>query len=243
MLVKSQVKYIQSLSHKKHREEEGVFIAEGPKIIKELLAEYPAGIKQIFATNDWIINNKRPPHIELIEIDDSELERISQLHTAHQVLAIVQQFPKIENIKTRGQLTLVLDTIQDPGNFGTIIRIADWFGISQVVCNQECADIYNPKVVQATMGSIARVNVVYTRLMEWLLGTKGVHIFATGMKGKPVDSVGKINEGIIIIGNESRGIDETLLRLAHSIITIPKKGKAESLNAAIATGIVLAQLC
>jgi TrmH family RNA methyltransferase len=243
MLVKSQVKYIQSLSHKKHREEEGAFIAEGPKTINELLHEYPGGIKQIFATSDWIADNQIPGNIERIEVTESELERISQLKTPNKVLAVVQQFPRTESFQTRDQLTLVLDTIQDPGNFGTIIRIADWFGISQVVCDHECADIYNPKVVQATMGSIARVKTLYTNIEEWLAANKNVKIYGTALQGRPVNEMGKIKEGILIIGNESKGIEQNILQLADEVITIPKKGKAESLNAAVATGIILSHVC
>jgi len=220
-----------------------MFIAEGPKIIHELLNEYPAGIRHIYATRDWINDQQVPGNIELTEVDSAGLERISQLKTPNKVVAIVRQFPEKSAIQVRNHFTLVLDAIQDPGNFGSIIRSADWFGITQVVCNHECADIYNPKVVQATMGSIARVRVMYTNIEDWLQKNKDVRIYGTGLQGKTVNEIGILKEGILVIGNESKGIDEKVLELVDEVITIPKKGKAESLNAAVATGIILAFVC
>ena len=140
------------------------------------------------------------------------------------------------------RISLVLDAIQDPGNLGTIIRIADWFGISQIICGTGCADIYNSKVVQATMGSIARVNVFYTDLPVWLKQRSGVRIYATMLEGKDVTKMSTIKEGLIIIGNESIGIDKEVLQYSNEKISIPRKGNAESLNAAVATGIILSHL-
>jgi TrmH family RNA methyltransferase len=136
----------------------------------------------------------------------------------------------------------VLDTIQDPGNLGTIIRIADWFGIGQIICSNDCADVYNPKVVQATMGSIGRVKVFYADLEEWLYKQKNIPIYATALEGKDITKMPVIREGMIVIGNESNGIHEGILALTNERITIPGKGKAESLNAAVATGIILSHL-
>jgi RNA methyltransferase, TrmH family len=136
----------------------------------------------------------------------------------------------------------VLDTIQDPGNLGTIVRTADWFGVEQIICSNDCADIYNPKVVQATMGSIARVKVFYTDLTVWLQKQEGLRIYATVLDGKDVTKMNPLHEGLIIIGNESKGIADEVLRFANERITIPKKGRAESLNAAVAVGIVLERL-
>jgi len=136
----------------------------------------------------------------------------------------------------------VLDDIRDPGNMGTIIRIADWFGINQVVCSDDSAELYNPKVVQATMGSIARVRVHYTPLAEWLAAQQDTAIYAAALNGKDVTAMEKIKEGIIVIGNESKGISPAISRLATTPITIPQKGRAESLNAAVATGIILSHL-
>ncbi|HEV7780376.1 MAG TPA: RNA methyltransferase [Chitinophagaceae bacterium] len=244
MLVKQKIKYIQSLGQKKFRGEEGLFIAEGPKLVKELLEASPAEIKEIYAVKDWIDDNKGlVKNISTIEVTVSELQRISQLTTANQALAVVQQYEIIVPVTVSDRITLALDTIQDPGNMGTIIRIADWFGISQIVCSHDSADIYNPKVVQSTMGSIARVKVHYADLDEWLGSQKDIRIYAASLEGEDIALVKKIKEGIIVIGNESKGISHSIMNLANVKITIPKKGKAESLNAAIATGIMLSHIC
>jgi len=243
MLVKSQAKYIQSLGQKKFRNQEGLFIAEGPKLVKELLETATAQVKQIFALKEWISENLPVHNVETVEISETELERISQLTTPNNVVAIVQQFNADEKIVTKDNITLAIDTVQDPGNFGTIIRIADWFGLKQIVCNADCADMYNFKVVQSTMGSIARVKVTYTNLEEWLAAQQDVRLYATALEGQDVTKMKKLQEGIIIIGNESKGIDPAITRLANVKITIPQKGKAESLNAAVATGIILSHLC
>ena len=134
---------------------------------------------------------------------------------------------------------MVLDSLQDPGNLGTIIRIADWFGVEQIICSHDTADVYNSKVVQATMGSIARVKVFYTDLSTWLAERNDVSIYAAMLEGQDVTSMKKISEGIIIFGNESKGISPELLELVNVKLTIPKKGKAESLNVAVAVGVVL----
>ena len=243
MLSKSKLKYIQTLGQKKFRQQEGCFIAEGPKIVAELLAAERVMVKEVFALNEWINENSRLlKKTTYTEITERELEKISQLKTPNEVFAIVQQFADAGPVITKGRITLALDTIQDPGNLGTIIRMADWFGVQQLVCSEDSADIYNPKVVQATMGSIARVKVYYTGLHEWLATEKNVQIYATVLDGLDITGMEKLNEGIILIGNESKGISPELLQLANVKITIPKKGKAESLNAAVATGIVLSHL-
>lgn len=241
MLVKSQVKYIQSLSHKKLRDSEGVFVAEGPKLINELLC---AGLplQQLYAVKEWIA--VQSPHAAgvVTEITPSELERISLLQTPNQVLGIFKKPVFTANRPARNTLSLMLDTIQDPGNLGTIIRCADWFGVSQVFCSPDCADAYNPKVVQATMGSIARVQVVYGELTEILQQEPALPTYAAVLKGTDLRKQPPIEEGIIIIGNESRGISDAVLALSRNRITIPRNGQAESLNAAVATGIILSYL-
>ena len=242
MISKSQVKYIQSLGQKKHRDELGVFIAEGPKLVNELVQQKEAVVEQIFATTEWInTNQKHSLNIEIVEINDTELERISQLTTPNQVVAIIKKF-RIDEPVVKGKISLVLETIQDPGNLGTIIRTADWFGIENIICSEDCADIYNSKVVQSTMGSIARVKVFYTRLNSWLENQNDLQIYATMLEGKDVATMSRLDEGLILVGNESKGISNELLRFANEEITIRKKGKAESLNAAVATGIILSHL-
>lgn len=243
MLGKSQVKYIQSLGHKKVRDEEGVFIAEGPKIVTELLESAALEISELFALPDWInAHGTSIAEIKTTEINESELAKISQLSTPNKVVAIIKKFVSNKDIPTKATLSLLLDTIQDPGNLGTIIRIADWFGIKQIICSKTCADIYNPKTVQSTMGSIARVGVVYTDLVEWLAPHKDVPVYAAALEGKDVRTMKKITEGLIVIGNESKGISDEIFALVDIKVTIPRIGKAESLNAAVATGIILSHL-
>jgi RNA methyltransferase, TrmH family len=243
MLGKSQAKYIQSLGQKKVRDEEGVFVAEGPKIITELLASAGANILQLYALHDWIAANRDDCNgVEIIEIDENDLTKISQLATPNKVLAIVKKQETSDHLPTKGTVSLVLDTIQDPGNLGTIIRIADWFDIKQIVCSKDCADMYNPKVVQSTMGSIVRVKMLYTDLASWLEDQKDVFIYAAALEGQNVTAMKKITEGLIVIGNESKGISPGIFELVDVKITIPRLGKAESLNAAVATGIILSHV-
>ena len=243
MLGKAKAKYIQSLGQKKHRDTERLFVAEGPKIVTDLLQSIPANVKEVYAVKEWLNDNaKHPRRNDFIEVREDELAKLSQLKTPNQVIAVIKQFNAVNDIDTKGKLSLVLDTIQDPGNFGTIIRIADWFGVSQIICSEDCADVYNPKVVQATMGSIARVNVFYTQLQEWLMHQKDIRIYAAALEGKDITKMNGLKEGLIVIGNESKGIDATIIGLANEKITIPGKGKAESLNAAVATGIILSHL-
>ena len=242
MISKSQVKYIQSLGQKKYRDEEAVFIAEGPKLLKEFLQDNTVVIKHLYALDEWIKENGiYLNNVNATVIAEKELERISQLSTPNQVIAIVSQF-KNEELPVKGKISLVLDTIQDPGNLGSIIRVADWFGLQQIICSNDCVDMYNPKVVQATMGSLARVNVFYTDLPGWLKEQKEISIFATMLEGRDAGTINGLKEGLVIIGNESKGISEEVLQYANEKITIPKKGRAESLNAAVAAGIILSHI-
>ena len=243
MLSKSKLKYIQSLGQKKFRQREGLFIAEGPKLVNDLLEMKSSSIQEIFALKEWIEDNKKiADSYQVVEITTIELEKISQLSSPNQVVAVVKQFAIDENIEVKDKITLVLDNIQDPGNMGTIIRIADWYGVDQIVCNTQSADMYNPKVIQSTMGSIARVKVFYTELSNWLVKQNTIPIYAAMLNGDDVTVMQKIKEGIIVIGNESKGISNDVLKLISKKITIPQKGKAESLNAAVATGIILSHL-
>ncbi|MBO9571500.1 MAG: RNA methyltransferase [Chitinophagaceae bacterium] len=237
-MVKMKVKYIQSLSHKKLRDEDGVFVAEGPKIINELLSAGNIEPVEIFAVKEWM-NGRQDSLFE--EIEQSELERISFLSTPNQVLGI---FKKAVHppMHLAGTVTLMADNIQDPGNLGTIIRCADWFGIKQVICSKDCADVYNPKTVQSTMGSISRVAVHYEDLAEVIRSHPSTHVYAATLSGKNIHEMKPLHHGIILMGNESKGISADLLKLAQEEITIPRIGAAESLNAAVATGIILSHL-
>jgi len=243
MLSKSKLKYIQSLGQKKHRDDERLFIAEGPKIVAELLQDVPELVSEVFALPSWIEGRAdQPVSYAVTEVSTDELARISQLQTPNQVLAVFRQFPASPIPSMKGTVALALDTIQDPGNLGTIIRIADWFGISQIICSQDCADQYNPKVVQSTMGSIGRVQVHYTDLPAWLASQKDARVYAAALEGQDIAQMKKLNEGIIIIGNESKGISPAVMEKVNVRITILRKGKAESLNAAVATGIIVSHL-
>jgi len=242
MLVKSKIKYIQSLGQKKFRDEAGVFIAEGPKIVRELLETDPSVVKEVYGVKEWINENRKLlAQTDNVEISEADLEKISHLKTPNKVLAVVHQF-STGVIDVKDSITLALCDIQDPGNLGTIIRIADWFGVGQVICSEDSADVYNPKVIQSTMGSIARVKVFYTDIGKWLSDQKDICIYATVLDGEDVTQMKKIKQGIILIGNESKGISPEIVQLANDRITIQNKGKAESLNAAVATGIILSHL-
>jgi TrmH family RNA methyltransferase len=251
MLSKNQIKFIASLKQKKYREENNLFIAEGAKIVPELLA---SGIivKQVYATSDFLRKNKIEGSIERFEIKENELERISFLMTPNEVLAVCE-IPvhelKIDSFKDK--LTLVLDDIKDPGNMGTIIRIADWFGISDIVCSSSSVDAFNPKVVQATMGSIARVKIHMTDLHEFISSQtlrNKLKTFGALLEGENIYSKELPESGIIIIGSESHGISDSVREMVTDKISIPSfshysqsGGEAESLNAAVATAIICSE--
>ena len=246
MLSKTHTKYIQSLQHKKFRDETDLFIAEGPKVVLDLLQSREFVCNELFALKDWInVQGKSLTaytDTPVSEIEDFELEKISALTTPHNVLAVFEKKKQNFDIRISGKITLALDSIQDPGNLGTIIRIADWFGVSDIICSNGCADIYNPKVVQSTMGSLGRVNVIYTDLAGWLEKNREIKIYAAYLNGKALPSFGKLKEGLIIIGNEANGVSDEIMHLVDEKITIPKMGGAESLNAAVATGIILSHV-
>jgi len=237
MLSKKEVKDIQSLGHKKERDVQHRFVAEGPKIVGELAQEVPEKIEKIYALESWAAQHehlKKWTHI----VNEFELQRLSHSKTPNQVIAVLQQWPQAAPV-LKAEFCLYLDAIQDPGNLGTILRIADWFGIKYVVCTIGCADVYNPKVVQASMSSIARVRVYYDDDLSWIK-KQILPIYAATLDGDSTFS--KPHTGILIIGNESKGVRDELLKLATQKITIARRGEAESLNAAVATGILLAQL-
>jgi RNA methyltransferase, TrmH family len=248
MLSKNQVKYIQSLGHKKCRDEEGLFLAEGPKIAEEILVDYPGIIRQVLAVPDDSIRtllkkieDSKPGLVT--EISKTELEKISQQKNPNKLLVVAEKIKWPGSPVLKNNISLVLDTIQDPGNMGTIIRLADWFGIKNIFCSMDCADQYNPKVVQATMGSITRVRVMHTPLSNLFSENKDIPVYVAVLDGRDISAMKKIKEGIIVIGNESRGVSPEILEIASGRITIPRLGKAESLNAAVAAGIILSHLC
>jgi TrmH family RNA methyltransferase len=241
---KNQIKFISSLHLKKNREEEGLFIVEGEKIAVEILSQKRYNIKTIFALQDWIVENNanlNPQKYEIFSCNESDLERISALKTPNRVLFVLETvLPVLQSPK--GKKNLILDSIQDPGNLGTIIRIADWFGIENIYCSKETVELYNSKVLQATMGSFLRVNLSYLNLSEFLTSYPEIPCYAALLNGENVFSTKFPDEAFLLIGNEGKGISDNLLQLPHIPISIPRFGHAESLNAAVATGILCALL-
>ena len=240
MVTKNQVKYIQSLSHKKFRDEEDVFVAEGPKIVGELIGMSHIRVKQVYGTSEWwAFAEKWKDEPWAVPIDDADLERLSFQKTPNQVLGI---FYKPHLVTAAGGWQLLLDGIQDPGNLGTIIRIADWYGITQVVCSEDCADAFNPKVIQSTMASIGRVEVTYANLLQYVKQHAHRTFYAATLNGVPMQDVKPHGQSALVIGNESKGIRPELMTALRNFVTIPRNGEAESLNAAVATGILLSHL-
>ena len=243
MLSKNEIKYIQSLTGKKERSQSGCFLAEGTKIIAEFVKEAPALIQQIFATAAWINIHKAalPTSIRLTEIKELELEKISQLQTPQQALAVVSIPPTHFEGIPKNTWCLLLNDLQDPGNLGTIIRTADWFGIKNIFCTPETVDAYNPKVVQATMGSLLRTQLYYTPADALLSNFKGP-VYGASLAGENVLKTTALSPGILVIGNEGSGIRDAVKPFINKHLSIPGAGHAESLNAGVAAGIFMALL-
>jgi RNA methyltransferase, TrmH family len=241
MLTKNEITYIRLLKDKKHRDAENSYVVEGIRSLKEYLVACPKHIKMIYAAPEGQVDASIVSQtIPITRVSDIEMGKISFLKQPTPFLAVVKKSGlPVPSINTGGW-NLCLDGIQDPGNLGSIIRIADWFGLSQIWCSEDCADAYNPKVVQSAMGSLARVNVGYTQLKTLLTGNN-LPVYASAMAGKKLYDI-HIKYGILVIGNEGNGIREETLNLANYKVTIPRIGQAESLNAAVATGIMLSHL-
>lgn len=246
MLSKAKIKLVHALETKKQREQQNLFVAEGPKVVDDLLQRFQP--KLFIATADWSKANKdRTQSAELIEVSTDELRKASLLQHPQQVVAL---FAKPEQTPpdtlSHDSLALALDGVQDPGNLGTIIRIADWFGIDHIYCSQSTADAYNPKVVQATMGSLARVNIVYTDLKALLERLpEDYPVYGTLLDGDNIYSQELTAHGLIIMGNEGNGISEQLRPMVNRRLKIPSypegQPTAESLNVAIATALTCAE--
>ena len=239
MVSKNQIKLITSLQQKKYRIANKLFFAEGVKGIQELL-DSDFVLEHLYTTQndfDAVSNEKKTI------VSESDLKKLTALATSNSCLAVFKMPTEKPIIETG--LIVVLDSIRDPGNLGTILRLCDWFGIQQVLCSKETVDVYNPKVVQATMGSIARININYIDLNAFVATTK-LPVFGTFMDGTNIYKSVLPKEGIIIMGNEANGISTELEKLVTSRLTIPRFGdlqKTESLNVATATAIVLSEFC
>ena len=239
MVSKSQISFLKSLQQKKHRKAHGLFLVEGLKSVTEFQQSDFYTVKTVFHTPQSESKMlKVSGNIKFQEVSVSELEKISSLNTPQEVIALVEipQEPEINLNFLSGEFTLMLDGVQDPGNLGTIIRTADWFGITQIICSEDTVDAYNPKVVQATMGSLSRIKVHYTNML-FLLPQIKQPVFGAMLNGENIYQTDFGNEGVIMLGNEGNGIRSEIQQLIHRKITIPQLGKAESLNVAIAAAI------
>jgi RNA methyltransferase, TrmH family len=252
VLSKQKIKYIQSLKLKKFRDEHQVFVVEGEKMALELIGDKSIEIEQIIAIETWIqsYQNVLKPHFsKILTATDSDLKQISNLTTPNKVFIIVKKPPPPDFLginqyfddKVQNNFTLFLDGIQDPGNLGTILRIADWFSIPYIFCSSETVEVWNPKVIQSSMGAFLRVYTHEVNFLDLKKRFPNLPIFATVINGQNIFELKKqnyIHHGIIVIGNEGKGVSEAVLKLSDYKISIPGGGGAESLNAAVATGIV-----
>jgi len=245
MISLSKIKLIKSLEQKKFRDETGLFIAEGTKLVLDLLSVFQCSI--LVATNEWIAENKGASATEIIQIEAREFTKISNQKSPQGVLAVFKKREdtwKPEDIIQK--LTLALDDIQDPGNLGTIIRIADWFGITHVFCSEHTADAYNPKTIQATMGALARVRVHTVNLKEFLeTGPVNEPVYGTFMDGENVYDKSLSPHGVIVMGNEGNGISNEIEKLVTDRLLIPNfpvgQLTSESLNVGVATALICAE--
>jgi len=243
MISKSQISFIKSLHQKKIRKEQGLFIVEGLKSIQEFInSEYV--VDSVYCTENLMPKlDNLSRKIKPVGITESELSRISALSTPQAILAVVQ-IPKQTDLNIKkwdGSFILALDGVQDPGNLGTIIRTADWFGLNTILCSKDTAEVYNPKVVQASMGSLSRVNIIYTDLGD-VFSQINIPVYGALLNGKSIYETDFGQEGIILLGNEGNGISEDLIEKINYPITIPRYGKAESLNVAISASIFCSEL-
>ncbi len=244
MISKNQIKNINALSHKKMRDEMGLFVAEGGKLINDLLPAFK--LKECYATTEWLQENKNTQLKYVQEISFDELKKISNQKSPQGILAVFEKPTYMLSTNVQQELCLALDDIQDPGNLGTIIRIADWFGIRSIICSTLTADAFGPKTVQATMGALARVKVHYTDLEQYLNQLPAnFPVYGTFMEGENIYTEQLTENGLIVMGNEGNGISERISALVNRRITIPNYPKneatSESLNVAVATSVVCAE--
>lgn len=238
MISKATIKFIKSLQIKKYRKQEQCFVVEGAKSVLELLqSDFETTL--IVGTGEFMDHLKNPA-AELIPVTEKELHSLGEFQTNTGALAVARMKPNERPVIKGNHIGLVLDDIRDPGNLGTIIRIADWYGINAIIASAETADFYNSKVITSSMGSFTRLPVYYTDLPTYLKqhDVSGLTTWGAFLDGQNVHECDFSNGGLIVIGNESKGISPAVEKLVTRRITIPRFGKAESLNAAIATGII-----
>ena len=242
MISKNQIKFLKSLQKKKFRLEYKCFVVESSKNVNEILhSNYK--VQQIYATESWIERCKIRDDISINLVKENELQRISALKTASDVLAVVHIPIKRNNFDFSG-INIILDDVKDPGNLGTIIRICDWFGVKNIYCSEETVDVYNPKVIQSTMGSISRVDIIYTDIKQMIQEIDiNVKVYAAVMDGKDISKIKVNKNSLIVFGNESKGISKEIKNVISERITINKIGEAESLNVAVSAAIILNKFC
>jgi len=245
MISQSKIKLIKSLEKKKFRDESGLFVAEGTKLVLDLLTVFPCSI--LAATPEWLIENNAIRADEIMEVPAGEFHKISNLKSPQGVLGVfVKPSGAWENNDLQHKLVLALDDIQDPGNLGTILRIADWFGITDVFCSEHTVDAFNPKTVQATMGALARVKVHTVNLVDFLATCSGIMpIYGTFMDGENIYGKSLSPSGIIVMGNEGNGISPEIEKLVSHRLLIPNypegRTTSESLNVGVATALVCSE--
>ena len=245
MIGKNTIKWVHSLEMKKNRKREGLFVAEGPKVVGDLLSRFR--LHSVFATDEWTGGDSIGADVRVERVDDDTLRRLSFLQHPQQVVAVMEMNKEEKVEVDADRLTIMLDGVQDPGNLGTIIRIADWFGIDSIICSPDTADAYNPKVVQATMGSLGRVSVTYSPLVPLLSPLPAdMPIYGTLLDGKDIYQKELTRHGVIIMGNEGNGISDEVRAMVTHPLLIPRfrQGEsAESLNVAVATAITCSEFC
>jgi TrmH family RNA methyltransferase len=239
MISKNQLKLLRALGQKKQRKAHGLFLVEGEKNVLELTTSSLL-VKQVFATNDFLENHEKElSQFDCIEASLDELTKASSLVSNNAAVAVVE-IPKVEAPAAQG-LMIALDGVSDPGNLGTIIRIADWYGIKHIIASSDCADPYNPKTIRATMGSFGRVQVSLVDLPSYL-ASADIPVFGAFLEGESVHQTEFSPQGILLMGSESHGVRDEAAKFVTNKITIPAFGGAESLNVAMATGIILDNL-
>lgn len=247
MLSKAKIKHIRSLELKKFRNELDLFVAEGNKLVADLLPIFPCEL--LLARPEWLTAQARQPQVkELIEVNEEEMRRASLQKSPQQVLGVFRKpHGELREVDPSKELVIALDGVQDPGNLGTIVRLADWFGISHLVCSRDTVDVYSPKTIQATMGAIARVAVHYTDLVPFLQEQhqQGVPLYGTFLDGEDLYQKPLSQKGVLIMGNEGNGIRDAVSAWVNEKLYIPNypvgRPTSESLNVAIATAIVCAE--
>lgn len=242
-MTKAQIKFIQSLSRQKYRKEHNAYLVEGDKNAKEWL-QSDCEVQYIVAGTVWAENHinliQKHPEAELVIAADFELEKITSLQSAQMVVLVVRKKAMTFMAPESNQWSLLLEKIQDPGNMGTIIRTADWFGIRHIVCTPDCVEIYNPKVVQASMGSLLRLQIAEMEINDFI-STNKQPLYAACLGGQDLRELQNPQPGVIAMGNESQGLSAAVTDAADVQMTIPRMGGAESLNVSVATGIICAQ--